>query len=213
MIDVTVRGAEAVEARLAALEGEVGVALERGLRAASFEVRGQLSRMMSARGGTDPFLGKLGAPAPELGVRSGGTRARLTPGGQVYQRGDAYVAPVGSPDRHVRFMEEGGTISGHPYLRVPLAPAQRGSGQDRYGGVSLRHVEGFFPVRSHGGKLFLATERGGKRSRRVEFWYLLVRSTRHEPRRTFKTARDLVEPLVLSLVRAPVELAVGRANG
>ena len=39
--------------------------------------------------------------------------------------GNALVAAVGSPDRHIAFLEEGGRISGRPLLRIPLAPGFR----------------------------------------------------------------------------------------
>lgn len=207
-------GVQKVIANLDRAAREMPGALERGVSRASILTRREVVRQLSGEGDTDPFFGKKGARSPFLGHRTGLTRSHITPGGQVFRSGDTVFSAVGSPDKYVKLHEEGGTIQGRQFLRIPLASAQSGSGAERqeFAGRSLRDIPGVFLRRSRSGKLFAMREAGGARSRRVEFLYLLVRSVRMPARHMFETVRDRVAPAVNALVGGEVSVVTRKAN-
>jgi len=208
MIAIELRGVAELERKLGELERALPGIQERAVREASLLVHRRLKERMSASSGFHPFWGREGAAGEALAVRSGQSRARLTPGGQVLRSGDRVFASVGSPDRHVAFLEAGGTISGRPYLSLPLASSQTAQGVDRLRGKSLRDVPGVFFIRSLAGRLFAAREVGRGRSRRVEFLRLLVRSVTLRGRHLFASTRRQVEPEVLALTQRQVSLGL-----
>lgn len=208
MIAVSVQGADKVAARMARVASEMPGALERAVAKASIMVHGELKQQMSGSGSSDPFLGRKGATPPSLGVRTGATRARLSPGGRVYRLGDDIVSAVGSPDRHVKSHEDGATITGNPYLRVPLAAAQTGAGQDIYAGQSVRGVKDIFLLKSRAGNLFLVRGRGAA----LEFLYLLARSVHLPARRMFAAVTERTRPRAEKILGAQVSIEVQRAN-
>lgn len=210
MIALRVLGADRTVANLARIERGLPSAIERGVARASIETHARLKAAMSGVGTSDAFLGKRGATPPRLGVRTGLTRARLTPGGRVFRRGRDVFSAVGSPDGYVAFHETGGTIQGAPYLRIPLAAAQTAGGQDRNLGRSVRGLPGLFVVRSRAGNLFIA-ERGSARGD-LRMLYLLVRGVRLPARGTFAAVREGMRPRALELVGGQVSLEVRRAN-
>ena len=213
MIAVASRGVRETEARLTGFHRAIPTIQERAVARASVMVRGELVKQMSGHGGNDPFFGRRGASVPLLGVRTGATRARISPGGRVFRRGSDVFSAVGSPDRHVRFHEDGGTIVGNQYLRIPLRAAQTGSGQDRNVGRSVRGLPGTFIVKTMGGRLFIAQTKGGIRSRRVEFLYLLVRSVTLPARRMFATVTERMRQPINALMGSAVTVEVRKANG
>lgn len=220
MIAVSVVGAKETAGRLQRLERDVPTALERAVGRASLLIRHELGLQMSGTGPRDPFLGRMGAPAPFLGTRTGATKRRLSPGGQVYRLGNVAVAAVGSPDRHVLAHEEGATITGSPYLRIPLAAAQTGAGQDRFVGRSVRGIKDIFLLKT-GRWLFLVRKKGGgvgnlygarKGRGALEFLYLLKRSVRLPARGVFKAVTNRMRPAVVGLLGSAVSIQVERAN-
>jgi hypothetical protein len=74
------------------------------------------------------------------------------------------------------------------YLRIPLSGggATTNAGVDRYAGISLRTVEGFFVAKSKAGNLivFRKADRGAK----AEPWYVLKRTVTIPPKRWFTSA-------------------------
>ena len=212
MIGIAVHGAEQTIARLKGAERGIPDARDRGVRAASIRLHQELKAALSGTGGSGGFWGKTGAPGATLGVRSGHTRDRLSPGGRVLRVGDVAISAVGSPDKHVRFAEEGGTIAGHPYLRIPTGAAQTAGGTDINLGRSVRGLPGYRLIRTAAGKLWIVRDRGGSRSARIEFMYLLVRSTQQRGRRLFATVREKIEPIAAALVGRQVSLEVEKAN-
>lgn len=216
MISVTTRGGKETAARLGRAVGETRSALERAVQRSSVLLSRETRLQLSGKGGSDPFLGRKGAAAPFLGVRSGGTRSRITPGGRVYRSGNTYTSAVGSPDAYMKTHEEGGTITpkSSKFLRIPLAAAQTSAGVDRQAGRGLRSVPDLFVVRTLGGRLLIARNRGrGLNRGRVEFLYLLVRSVTLPARRPFAAVRNRVAPTVNAMTGGEVAVVMGRANG
>ena len=210
MISVSVNGLSETIARLRRAEKDVPTALEQAVGRISLIIHRELSLQMSGSGRSDPFLGKIGATPPKLGVRTGFTRGRLSPGGRVFRRGNVAVSAVGSPDRHVLAHEEGTRITGKPYLRIPLAAAQTAAGQDRNLGRSLRGVKDIFLIKSGRGNLFLARQKG---KAALELLYMLVRSVRLPARGTFRAVTERVRPVAVQLMGQAVAVQVRRANG
>jgi len=149
VIGVTVVGADAVARRLVSAVSNVRKAEEAGVRKASIVTHGELKRAMTGAKGTKTLTyGKqsfsviTGARPPQLGVRTGSTRARLSPGGVVVRSGSTLSSAVGSPDRHVAFHERGGVIRGRPWLYIPMTSFKTGKqrGIARVGMVRVRQV-------------------------------------------------------------------------
>lgn len=212
-ISITITGIEPTIANLQGLERDLPRVQQEIVRDASLLTHRRVVERMSDRGGSDPFLGRTGGVGNTLAVRSGQSRARITPGGRVLQAGDVAFAVVGSPDPHVAFLEEGGTIYGRQYLRIPLASAQTAQGVDRNAGRSLRDIPGLVFVRSHRGKLFAGIEKGGPRSRRFTFLYLLVPSVTLRGRHIFGDTQREVEPEIGRITEGRIRALVARANG
>src|SRR3990170_2390768 len=120
MIAVITRGAMEAATRLDLAVRKTGVALERAVARGSILLSRETRLQLRGKGEDDPFLGRKGAPAPFLGSRSGFAAGRITPGGRVFRSGNMVFSVVGSPDRYVKFHEEGGTISGNQFLRIQL---------------------------------------------------------------------------------------------
>jgi hypothetical protein len=128
----------------------------------------------------------------------------------VIKTGRGYQAAVGSPDAHVKHLNEGGTVLGKQYLRIPTAAAQLGSGQDRNAGRSIRDIPGAFLQRTRTGKLWaMAPGPGGS----VTFLYLLVRQVHHRPRHFLEATAKEMEPEMVSMGLEGVSALVRKANG
>lgn len=227
MISVSVKGVEEAEARLKRAGTEAEQATRKAVHDASIEASRRLKQRFLPRGGYHQLWGPTSPAGPFLTARSGQSRARITPGGQVIERrvGSAieYRAEVGSPDRHIAFHEEGGTIHGNPFLRRPTVYAQTPSGQDRYAGQSARLIPGTFLRRSQAGNLWIMQRRGPSRSevgragnlgfRAVVPLYLLIRSSTHRGRFLFKTTAEEMRPRLEQGLTAEVSRVVAQANG
>ena len=210
MISAIVRGADQVARRLERAGREMPSAVERGVKLSSLLVHRELTIQMGGTGPSDPFLGRMGAAPPKLGVRTGATRRRLSPGGKVFKIAGQYVSAVGSPDSYVRAHEDGTTITGNPYLRIPLAAAQTGAGQDRYVGMSVRGVPDLFVIKSKAGNLLLARKRGKDG---LDILYVLKRQVRLPARGMFKAVTARTRPAIEKLLGQQVGVEVRRANG
>ena len=211
MIGLEVRGVSETQRRLSQVPADLDDAERQTVQQGSIIARRKLVERMSRSGGSDPFWGRRSPEGAYLGSRSGKSRQRLSPGGLAFKVGGRWQSMVGSPDRHIEFLEEGGTISGKQYLRIPTAAAQTAGGSDRNRGRSLRDVPGLFLLRSKRGKLWAAmsTHRG----RAITLLYLLVRSVTMRPRGLFAAVAREMEPVLRALGGERVASVVRKANG
>lgn len=212
MMGVTVVGADKVRGNVARANMRLKTAQEVGVKRASILVSRALREELSEPAASDPFWGKVGAKGDGLSVRSGSTRARISPGGTVIRRGNTVMAAVGSPDEHMQRHESGGTFGGSSprgFHRIPTAAAQTAAGVDRYKGQSIRDIAGAFLVKTLGGKLWAAVTNG---SRSLTLLYLLVRSITLKPRRIFARTREKVRPQVSAALSLEVSSVVREAN-
>lgn len=223
MISLQVTGATAASARLARGAREFPSLGERVVRRISLLMRKKLVDRMSARGSQHPFWGRL-APwgIAYLGARSGQSRARLSPGGLVLRSGRGeYRSVVGSPDRHVAFLEKGGVVMGRQFLRIPTRAAQTPGGSDRNAGRSIRNIPGAFLLRLRTGSLWAVrvvrgkgpAREGPRRGSQLEFLYLLKRSVRLRGRGIFGLTTREVNAEAPALARVEVAPFVRQVNG
>ena len=210
MLGVAVRGSERVSGKLKAAGDDIKRGTEKSMRQATLLVRGRLVQSMTAPERRDSFWGKVGA-ATGLSVRSGKTRASLTPGTRVYRTGTTVVGVVGSREKHLRLHEDGGVVRGGSpkgYLRIPTAQAQTAAGVDRWAGRSSRDIPGAFLMKSKRGNLWVAVSRGGK----LVLLYLLKKSVKMKARRVFARARDASREDVKRATADMVTATVRKAN-
>jgi hypothetical protein len=218
-VDGLTQAAEGVE--------RIRVATEDGIKR---QVQAETNRLyeaivleMSQTPTSDPFFGVKGSPGDGLSVRTGTSRSRIAVGLPV-KTGDGWTASVGSPDKHIAFLESGGTITGSRYLRIPLAAAQTPQGVDRYAGTSARNIPNTFIIRTLGGKLFIAQKdskaaRTGKGQhvykQNVTLLYLLASSVTLRGHHTFERAQQKVSAGLAAGFALTVENALreGGASG
>lgn len=211
MIGVAVKGTEKVAARLAQLAEDGRRESEVAMRKATLVVQRALALEMTAPEARDSFWGKVGAKGLGLSVRSGKTRASLTPGTRVFRTGTLLTGVVGSSEKHLRLHEDGGIISGTSpkgYLRIPTAAAQTSAGVDRYAGRSIRDIPGAFLMKAKSGNLWAALRRG----KEVVLLYLLKKQVRMKPRRIFARTAQGTKLAVLELTHNSVSAVVRKAN-
>lgn len=212
MIGVSVKGVEHVRGNLTRARAGVRTAQERGVVRSSLLVSRMLKLELSEPGGSDPFWGKTGSRGNGLAVRTGHTRAGITPGGNIIRIGDNVVAAVGSASQALKRHEAGGTFAGTSpagYARIPTGAAKTAAGVDRNAGRSIRAIAGAFLRKSKSGKLWAAirSSTGG-----LTLLYLLVKSITLKPRHIFQRTRDKAAPQVTALVGNAVSLVVQQAN-
>lgn len=212
MIGITITGGDELAKRLALAAARAPGIEERKLNAAAITVQGEVRKRMSDAGGRHPFFGRTGGRGFTLAARSGGSRRRVV-ASKARRIGRDLIVLVGTTDKHIAFMEDGGTIHGNQYLRIPLAAAQTAQGVDRWAGMSIRDIPGAFLVRTLRGRLFAAREAGGTRSRRIELLYMLKRSVTHRGRKVFETSRRDAEPRVVKIMGDAALEIVKVANG
>lgn len=184
---------------------------EKALRRAGLIVRQRLREKMTQDAGSDPFWGRRTTLAGLI-VRTGGTRQRLSAAGRIFRAGNVMSTAIGSPDEHVRQLEEGGTVGpppGFQYLRIPTASAQTDRGADRWAGSSIRSIPGAFLRRFKTGRLWALRSKG---KNGVELLYLLVRSYTTRGRHMFADTKRETEPAVLREMNGQVSLVVAKAN-
>lgn len=211
MIGVSVTGVQHVRGNLTRARTGIRTAQERGVAKSSLLVSRMLKLELSQPGGNDAFWGKTGSRGDGLAVRSGHTRAGITPGGSVIRMGDNVVAAVGSASEALKRHEKGGTFSGTSpkgFHRIPTREAQTAAGVDRNAGQSIRNIAGAFLVRTMSGRLWAAIAKG----KSLVLLYLLVKSITLKPRHIFQRTRDKASPQVTALVGNAVALVVHEAN-
>ncbi len=188
---------------------DIGAQLESDMRVASLLIRKALTAELSSKPKRSAFWGVMGG-SPGLAVRTGRTRARLSPGGRVYRVGKEIIAAVGSPDQHVLDAEEGGTFTTSGFFRIPTAAAQTRAGVDRWAGMSIRNIPGAFLRRSKSGKLWAYWPKPDGDG--VERLYLLVKSVNRAARHIFARVTKETRDDVVRQVGRGVALQVQRAN-
>ncbi len=158
--------------------------------------------------GSDPFWGVTGAAGDALGVRSGHTRRSIVSRVFTLGAGAVVTGTVGSPLKYMKLHEEGGTVHGKPWLRIPTKTMQTPAGVDRMAGRSIRSITEAFLLKSKAGKLWsVIRDRAGQ----LVFLYLLVRSVRMRARRPFKASLDRTRTKVRALFSRGFSAAVRSA--
>lgn len=191
---------------------EARAATERGVKTGSILLAKRLrDRFTGAKTGGG-FWGP-GSPAGAfLGVRTGQTRARLSPGGVTLRSGDTVTAAVGSPDPYVKAQEDGGTFTAGGFFRIPTAAAQTGAGADINAGRSVRGLPGYRLIRTSAGKLWIVRDAGGPKSGRVEFMYLLAKTIHLRGRHIFAETQAEMQPVIADLFNAEAGAVVSTVN-
>lgn len=209
MIAVAVTGAKETQARLRELRTSLPNVLERQVARGGLETLRILKHHMKGPASADTFWGRGGSLQDGfLGRRSGNTADRLQ-GGLVLRVGDGAQTSVGSPDRHVRALEDGGPQTTAGWFRIPTAAAQMGTGEDRLRGASFRTLEGGFLFRSKAGKLWGAIR--GKLGA-PKFLYLFVKHIKLKGHHAFAATTREATPVVVKYLGDSVTLAVRKAN-
>lgn len=219
MIGVSVVGAVEAARGADAIARGLEAALQRRVAAGAAYVREAIQRRMTVTPRTDPFFGVMGSGGDGLSVRTGTSRSSIAAGSTV-KVGDTWQAAVGSALPHMAALENGATISGNQFLRIPLAAAQTAQGVDRYAGMSARAIPNTFILRTLGGRLFVAQNEGkvarGSASQfkgRVTLLYLLVHSVTLKGHHTFQRASEDAGPTLAQLFGSDVrQVIVGGAN-
>lgn len=129
-----------------------------------------------------------------LRARSGSLKKHIARQ-SIYQEDDLthWGLPAGEKESRIgAFQEVGGTIVPRvaKMLRIPLRAAQTAAGVDRYAGIRLRSVPGFFIYRSGDGRLSLLRRTDRGKSSKVEAWYRLAFSATIRAHPWFGTAVD-----------------------
>lgn len=218
MIALEIFGAKELAAKLGKAATDVSLASFRNTARATLETRNALFRAMSGEKVSDSFFGVRSPAGPVLAARTGHTRRALSPG-RVWRVGNESFGAVGHPSAYVAALETGERIrpTASTFLRIPLAAALTGAGQDRNVGRSVRGVEGFFiyPTRKQraAGKarttnLFIARNVNG----RLVLWYLLKTEVKLPEKRIFATVLEQMRPRYLALMGRGISTVVSSAN-
>lgn len=211
-MEIQVKGiGEVVSAMLLASDRTV-TATSNAVRTASFMVSRRLKERLTGVKGSGGFWGPTSPAGAFLGARTGQTRARISPGGLVVRTGTEIMAAVGSPDAHMRLHDEGGTVTGRPFLRVPTANALTTAGADINAGHSVRGLPGYRVIRTSTGKLWIVRDAGGVRSGRIEFMYLLIRSATFRARGIFAATTAELQGIFARLFDQEIGLVLRRVS-
>lgn len=179
-------------------------AVERSTRIVERDVK---DKGLTGVKGRHPLFGVTGASGDTLGTRSGFTRRSVT--ARVLDTGRTVTGVVGTPLKQMRMHEQGGTITGSQFLRIPTVNAQTGAGVDRYAGQSIRQIAGAFLFRSRAGNLWAAVRQGGQ----LVLLYLLKRTIRLRARHIFQRSLERTRPAIDAEMRRSVTTVVNVGNG
>lgn len=214
MIAVTVKKTGRFVTNPDGVKHDIQTAVERGMFKGWQAVRKSVREKMSLPGTRHPFWGRIGS-AEGLMVRTGKTRASITPAFRPLRIGNRVTAVVGSPDQHVLDLEEGGTVSaGAGWFRIPTRDAQTAAGVDRWAGMSIRNIPGAHLYRNpitH--KLWAyQAEPGALGTGRHRLLYLLTKTVTRKGRHIFARAAVDSQPDVVAAMGREITLAVQKAN-
>lgn len=215
MIAVTVKKRGRFVTNPEGVKHDIQTAAERGMFKGWQSVRKSIREKMSIPGTRHPFWGRIGS-ADGLMVRTGKTRASLTPAFRPLRIGNRVTASVGSPDQHVLDLEEGGTVSaGSGWFRIPTAAAQTAAaGVDRWAGMSIRDIPGAHLYRNQITHRLWAyqVEPGALGTGKHRLLYLLTKSVTRKGRHIFARTAAEQAPVVAAAMGREVSLAVQKAN-
>lgn len=192
---------------------ELGGTTERVTRLVEKDLK---NRAFSGQKGSDPFWGVTAPPASSgtVGVRSGHTRRSIT--GRVFQVANQFVGIVGTGLKHVRLLEEGGTVTGN--FRIPTRAAQTASGVDRQMGPRLgAGGQGWFlwPTQ-HQREGALARIRGTWLAKsvggRLTLFYLLKQTLHYKARHMLRRTAERMKPEIIRQFGGMVRGLVVRVN-
>jgi hypothetical protein len=204
VIGVRTIGGDVVIAKLTSTAASLAAASKLVAVRGSLYVRKKLIEHLTGKKGWDNFWGATSPAGPFLGVRTGKTRQRISPGGlqATVQRGNHYSAAVGSPDQHMILHEYGGITSQN---WIPTAAAMRGgSGTPIYPDVHPGDIPGSFiwpnARQRAGGKMktknvWIALAENGK----LRLLFMYKQSVTHRPRGIFSTVAKETAPDILKL--------------
>lgn len=195
---LSTRGVAEVEARLSAIPVKADTAGKKALGGLGLQAGELLTKtILRQPQRTDSFWGVMGTMSPfGLGRRGGKTAQGIVATGQVYQTPDGGLHTfVGGRDRHLAQLEDGGRVSGSPFLKIPTKAAQKPAGDARWAPRERPAGSFIWPTRKMQG-----AAAGGRRSlwivrrdgKRLEFLYLLKRSITHRSHRSFATLREMM---------------------
>lgn len=214
MIALTIRKRGRFVTNPEGVKHDIQTATDRGLFKGWQSVRKGLREKMGVPGTRHPFWGRIGT-ADGLMVRTGKTRASLTPAFRPLRIGNRTTVSVGSPDQHVLDLEEGGTMSaGAGYFRIPTADAQTHAGVDRWAGMSIRDIPGAHLYRNPISRKLWAyqAEPGALGTGKHRLLYLLTKTVTRQGRHIFSRTAAEQRPAVVAAVGREVSLAVQKAN-
>jgi hypothetical protein len=151
------------------------------------------------------------ATGPILKRRSGGL-VQFTARQNPELQGTAVVWGLPGPDLQARigaFLEVGGTIRPKiaKMLRIPLDAAKTPAGVDRYAGVPLRTVPGFWVKKISGGRLLLMRTPDRSPNSVPQAWYLLTLSSTIPSFPWFSRAVASAESEIPGLITAAIQEA------
>lgn len=212
MIGLTVNGVDRTARNLSEAKRDLPSATQRGVAKSTLLARRELTKQMTGPKKSHPFWGVQSSSKEHLTVRSGLTRASLTPGTRVFVSGDTVTGAVGSSQKHLLDHESGGTFPGKSpkgYARIPTAAMQTPGGVDRLSGASIRSIPAAFLFTSKTGKLWAAIKGRGKE---LVLLYLLVKSVTLPARRIFGRVTDRIRPEVNRNLGSEVTTLVRKAN-
>lgn len=125
---------------------------------------------------------------------------------------DAVVWGLQNTDLQARigaFQETGGRVVPKvaKMLRIPLDAAKTPAGVDRYAGIPLRTVPGFWVKQATAGRLLLMRTPDHSPKAAPQAWYLLVHSSEVQPHPWFSRAVEQGQAEVPGLIAAAIRQA------
>ena len=199
-VSIRVLNADVIQAKLRAVPIRFQNAATKQLGSIGLEGGNILRGLLSAPQRRDPFWGATGANSPVgLGIRTGKTRQQVVATGRVYNDGSGNLwSFIGHPSQHLKVLEDGGTVEGKPWLRIPTAAAQKPSGADKWPGMKAPNSF-VYPTRrmvnfKAGRPKNLWVVRSAGKGRGLEKLYLLKPSVTLKPHHTFRTLDAALQP-------------------
>lgn len=168
-LTMAVRGATQAHRRMTAAAAIVRAEQLRAMRLSTIYVeRVVKENFLTGSPGSHPLFGRTGAKGATLGAVTGHLRRSVTSTAFSAHTGTGFVVvgTVGTAVPYAKAHEEGATIRGNPWLRIPTKFAKKRSGEDRLAGVSARSDRSLFVVQSKKGNLWLVRMPGSAKKLR-----------------------------------------------
>ena len=227
-MSIIIKGLERARAKFAALPEDAKRATVNVVKRASIAGHKFVTARMADQPPRDAFLGKPAGRGGSITTRTGHTRSAITPGGVVFVVGEVATSSVGSPDLHMKAIEDGGIVP--KGTRIPLAKGQTPGGRDKHLAMSVSAIlaqPGFFmyPTRAQlagAGKKsgapwpksrYIVKAKGRGKGARLEFWHLILnRNARIRPRHIFRDGAASVNQYARRELFSAVAATVRKAN-